>query len=35
MNAAKTTSAMATVRVRRRRPAVIIDSQSRHAKRSS
>ena len=35
MKAAKTTSAMATVRTRLRRPAVIIDSQSRQPRRNS
>jgi hypothetical protein len=35
MNVAKTNNAIATVRARRRRPAVIIESQSRHARRPS
>jgi hypothetical protein len=35
MKIANTMSAIATVCVRRRRPAVIIDSQSRQARRSS
>ena len=35
MNAANTVSAMTTVVMRRRRPAVIMETQSRHARRDS